>query len=150
VSIGSSGNFFAQIKNGAPFDVFLSADTDFPMALAKDGLADSSSLVVYAYGRLVMWSNKPTVDVSTGFKALTQPAIKRIAIANPNVAPYGRAAKEALQRAGVWDAVKPKIVFGENISQTAQFVETGNADVGLVSSGYISNATTISPSQIWW
>lgn len=148
-SLGASGNFYAQIRNGAPYDVFLSADLRYPQELAKAGLADAASLIVYAHGQLVMWSNDPKIDVSTGFRVLTDPAIQRIAIANPEVAPYGRAAKAALERAGVWDGVKSKLVIGESIAQTAQFVETGNAQVGLISFSHINGARKPRQGQAW-
>jgi molybdate transport system substrate-binding protein len=140
-SIGSSGNFYAQIKQGAPFDVFLSADLQYPRELAKAGLADSTSLVVYAHGKLMMWSTDPQFDPAVGMQLLRDPKITHVAIANPDVAPYGRAAKAALERAGLWDAIKPKLIFGENIAQTAQFIETGNAQIGFVGSTHTkSNA----------
>jgi molybdate transport system substrate-binding protein len=148
-SIGASGNFYAQIKNGAPYDVFLSADLRYPQELAKAGLADAASLMVYAHGQLVLWTNDPKVDVSIGLRALTAPAIQRIAIANPEVAPYGRAAKAALEGAGVWDVVKSKLVVGESIAQTAQFVETGNAQVGLISFSHANGAKKPTQGQVW-
>ncbi|MGZ3239382.1 MAG: molybdate ABC transporter substrate-binding protein [Burkholderiaceae bacterium] len=148
-SIGASGNFYAQIKNGAPYDVFLSADLHYPQELIKAGLADAASLMVYAHGQLVMWSNDPKVDVSLGLKTLVAPGIQRIAIANPEVAPYGRAAKAALQSAGLWDAVKSKLVVGESIAQTAQFVETGNAQVGLISFAHVNGANKSAQGHVW-
>jgi molybdate transport system substrate-binding protein len=129
---GSSGNFFAQISNGAPFDLFLSADMSYPRELVKAGLADESSLTLYATGHIVLWSTNPAVDVSQGLKVLKTDVVKKFAIANPQVAPYGRAAKAALERAGLWDALQSKLVRGENIAQTAQFVQTGNVDAGIV------------------
>lgn len=134
VSSGSSGNFTTQIKNGAPFDVFLSADLSYPRDLVKAGLADEKSLTPYAVGRLVLWTAHPeAVDVSKGLAVVADAgAVKKFAIANPDHAPYGRAAKEALQHEKLWDAVQGRLVQGENISQTAQFVESGNADAGLV------------------
>jgi molybdate transport system substrate-binding protein len=140
-SIGSSGNFFAQIKNGAPFDVFLSADMQYPGELAKSGQADAASLIVYARGQLMMWSSDPGLDPAIGLRLLSDPRVQRIAIANPDVAPYGRAAKAALEKAGLWQSLKPKLVFGENVAQTAQFVETGNAQVGFVGAAHIRNTT---------
>lgn len=136
-SIGASGSFYAQIKNGAPYDVFLSADTDYPRALADAGLADPASLFVYAHGRLALWAATPGVRVDSGLRLLADPAIRRIAIANPEVAPYGKAARAALQRAGLWEQIRDKLVFGENIAQTMQFVESGNAQVGLVSAAHL-------------
>lgn len=134
---GASGNFYAQIRNGAPFDVFLSADTGYPRALADAGVADASSLYVYALGRLVLWSADPAVKTDAGLRMLTNPAIRRIAIANPDVAPYGRAAKAALERAGLWEALQGKLVYGENITQTLQFIESGNAQAGLISNAHL-------------
>jgi molybdate transport system substrate-binding protein len=148
-SIGSSGNFFAQIRNGAPFDVFLSADTHYPLELAKAGLADAATLTVYAHGRLMLWSADPAIDLEKGMQLLLDPKITRIAIANPDIAPYGRAAKAALERAGLWDAVKPKLVYGENVAQTAQFVETGNAQVGFVGSAHIKTASGAAKGRAW-
>lgn len=145
-SIGSSGNFYAQISNGAPFDVFLSADSDYPRALAKAGFADGDSLMIYAYGQLVLWSNDPQLDVSAGWRVLSNPKVQRVAIANPDLAPYGRAARAALQQAGLWDSIKPKLVLGESIAQTAQFISTGNAQVGLVGSAHIRNAAS---NSVW-
>jgi molybdate transport system substrate-binding protein len=132
VSLGSSGNFYAQIRNGAPFDVFLSADLDYPFELIKAGAAVESSLTPYAIGRIVLWTKRAELDLSDGLAALAHSSVKRIAIANPANAPYGRAAREALQSAQLWDSLQPKLVLGENISQTAQFVDTGNADAGIL------------------
>lgn len=133
VTTGASGNFYAQIRNGAPFEIFLSADTGYPQALADAGLADGASLFVYALGQLVLWSADPRLDAGRGLRLLTDPAVRRIAIASPELAPYGRAAKAALQQAGLWDQLQGKLVFGENVAQTMQFVESGNAQAGLVS-----------------
>lgn len=137
-TIGASGSFYAQIRNGAPYDVFLSADTAYPRALAEAGQADPASLFVYAHGRLALWAAAPGIRVDGGLRLLTDPSIRRIAIANPEVAPYGKAAKAALQRAGLWEQLQGKLVFGENIAQTMQFVESGNAQVGLVSSAHLA------------
>ena len=132
LTTGSSGNFLAQIKNGAPFDLFLSADMSYPRELVKGGQGEEASLTLYAIGHLVLWSTNPAVDVTQGLAVLNSGVVKKIAIANPEVAPYGRAARAALQSAGVWDAVQPKLVIGENIAQTAQFVQSGNVDAGIV------------------
>lgn len=137
-TIGASGSFYAQISHGAPYDVFLSADTAYPRALADAGLAEPASLFVYAHGRLALWAAAPGIQVDKGLRVLTDPAIRRIAIANPEVAPYGKAARAALQRAGLWEQIRDKLVFGENIAQTMQFVESGNAQVGLVSSAHLA------------
>ena len=133
-SFGSSGSFFAQIQNGAPFDMFFSADVDYPRQLVAAGLAEADSLYEYATGHLVLWTRKDSgVDVSRGLKTLADSRVRRIAIANPKLAPYGRAAVAALQQAGIYEAVKGKIVLGDNISQTAQLADSGNADVGILS-----------------
>ena len=133
VSYGSSGKFFAQLQNGAPFDVFLSADIEYPQKLEAAGLT-TDKIFSYAVGRVVLWAPKTTpVDVKKlGIKTLLEPSVKKIAIANPEHAPYGRAAVAALKGLGVYDQVESKFVYGENIAQTAQFVQSGAADVGLV------------------
>lgn len=133
VTFGSSGNFFAQIQNGAPFDVYLSADIDYPRQLERAGLAEPGSLYQYATGEIVLWSLKRGgPGLTSGLQGLLDPAVRRIAIANPEHAPYGRAAVAALRSAGIYDRVQQKLVLGENISQAAQFVQSGNADVGII------------------
>lgn len=139
VSLGSSGNFFAQIKHGAPYDVFMSADMSYPARLAQEGVADGATLAPYALGRIALWSLDARFNLAQGMQVLKDPRITRIAIANPEFAPYGRAARAALQHNGLWDTLKDKLVFGENISQTAQFVQTGNAQVGIVSGATLSS-----------
>jgi molybdate transport system substrate-binding protein len=133
LSFGSSGNFLAQIQNGAPYDIFFSADVGYPQKLEALGLTDSGSLYQYADGKIVLWvPNSSSVDLSKGIAGVADPAVKKLAIANPAHAPYGRAAESALRKAGLWDSVSPKLVLGENISQTAQFVQSGNADAGIL------------------
>jgi molybdate transport system substrate-binding protein len=133
LTFGSSGNFFAQIQNGAPFDVYLSADIDYPRRLEQAGLVDPGSLHHYATGEIVLWTTKASgISLDAGLQALRSPGIRHIAIANPEHAPYGRAAVAALRRAGLYEAVQSKLVLGENISQAAQFVRAGSADVGIV------------------
>lgn len=129
---GASGSLVAQIEHGAPYDIFLSADPDFPRALVNAGQADAGSLSAFAVGRLVLWTKAAGVDVSEIAAAVRSPAVRRLAIANVATAPFGRAAKEALQALGAWEEAQPKLVIGENISQAAQFVDTGNADAGFV------------------
>ncbi|HEY0968321.1 MAG TPA: molybdate ABC transporter substrate-binding protein [Opitutaceae bacterium] len=129
---GASGNLVAQIGNGAPFDIFLSADLDYPRALIRDGHAVPESLVTFATGRLVLWTTQSGINVSSLAAVTADPAVRRIAIAQIETAPYGRAARQALEKEGLWTSIQPKLVTGENITQTAQFVETGNADAGLV------------------
>ena len=133
LTFGSSGNFFSQIQNGAPFDVLLSADLNYPQQLVASGRAIDDTLYEYASGRLVVWArNDSGIDVRRGLSLLTDPRIRRVAIANPEHAPYGRAAVAALQHEHLYEAVQPKLVLGENISQAAQFVQSGNADVGIL------------------
>lgn len=141
VSLGSSGNFFAQIQNGAPFDVFLSADKSYPERLEQAGLVEPGSLTDYASGRLVIWTSKKSglglsfTDnrmLTDDLSRLANPSVGKIAIANPEHAPYGRAAVAALQHYKIYDRVKDRLVLGENISQTAQFLQSGNADVGFL------------------
>ena len=131
---GSSGNFVAQIQNGAPFDLFLSADDAYPRTLVNAGFADAESLVIYAQGYLVIWlpPDSPLDLTARGFRTLLDPRIKRIAIANPEHAPYGRAAVVAMREAGLYEQLKSKLVLGENISQAAQFVQSGSAQAGLI------------------
>lgn len=134
VIYGSSGNFFAQLQNGAPFDLFFSADIGYARKLETAGLAEPGTLYRYAIGRIVIWAPADSkVDVTTlGWKALLSGSVQKISIANPEHAPYGRAAVAAMQKAGIYDQVKAKLVYGENISQAAQFVQSGNAQVGIV------------------
>ncbi len=132
-AFGSSGNFFAQIQNGAPFDVFLSADIGYPERLEASGLAERGTLYEYARGRLVLWTRRDSgIDVARGLAVLGDERVRRIAVANPEHAPYGRAAVAAMQNGGVSVAARAKLVLGENISQAAQFAQTGSADVGLI------------------
>lgn len=134
VTYGSSGNFFSQLQNGAPFDLFFSADIEYPQKLETAGLAEPGTLYKYAVGRIVIWTPPDSrVDLAKqGWKALLDKSVEKIAIANPEHAPYGRAAVAALQKAGIYEDVKGKLVYGENISQAAQFVQSGNAQAGIV------------------
>jgi molybdate transport system substrate-binding protein len=134
VTYGSSGTFFAQLTNKAPFDLFLSADIDYPRKLVDAGLALKESEFLYAMGHLVVWvPNGSKLDLDKlGIKAVADPSVKKLAIANPRYAPYGRAAEAALKKLGVYGEVKDRLVMGENIAQTAQFVESGAADIGII------------------
>ncbi|MFD5140591.1 molybdate ABC transporter substrate-binding protein [Streptomyces sp. NPDC058378] len=134
VSYGSSGNFATQLSNGAPFDVFLSADTSYPKKLEEAGLTVAGSQFDYAVGRLVVWADKGRKFgiEAEGLKKLTDPSIRKVAIANPEHAPYGKAAVAALKSAGVYEEVEPKLVMGDNIAQAAEFVTSGNADAGVI------------------
>jgi len=133
VIYGSSGNFFQQIQNGAPFDMFFSANLDYPKKLEAAKLTEQGTYYAYAKGKIVVWvPNESKVDISSGLQSLLAPAVKKIAIANPQHAPYGQAAVAALQKENVYDQLKGKLVLGENISQTASFVVSGSADAGIV------------------
>ncbi len=133
VSFASSGTLLAQIRAGAPFDVFLSADIDYPRQLAADGHGDAASLYEYAAGRLALVTRRDSgLDVTRGLAVVADARVRRVAIANPQHAPYGRAALAALRHDGLDAAVRPRLVLGENVSQAAQFVQSGNAQVGLI------------------
>jgi len=127
---GSSGQFSTQIRQGAPYDLYFSADIAYPRALKAEGFA-ASEVQTYGVGRIVLWSQSRDIT-KLSLADLTDPSIRKIAIANPTHAPYGKRAEEALKAAGVWEKVEPKLVYGENIAQTAQFVQTGNAQVGII------------------
>lgn len=134
VTTGSSGNFFAQIQSGAPFDLFFSADMDYPKKLDASGFAEPGTLCEYALGGIVIWTPANSkVDVTKDkWNALLDARIRKIAIASPALAPYGRAAVSALQKAEIYEQVEAKLVYGENISQAAQFVQSGNAQAGII------------------
>ena len=130
---GSSGNFFQQVQNGAPFDMFFSANLDYPRKLEAAELTEPGTLYRYAMGKIVIWvPNDSKVDVSSGLQSLLNPAIRKIAIANPQHAPYGQAAVAAMRKQNIYDKVADKFVLGENISQTASFVVSRSADAGIV------------------
>jgi len=131
-SFGSSGLLAKQIENGAPMDLFAAANTDYIDQLDKQGLIVPDTRTIYARGRITLWTRKDSPQRIEKISDLTRPEVKRIAIANPDHAPYGMAAREALQRAGIWDSVKSKLVYGENIRQTLQYAETGNVEVAIV------------------
>jgi molybdate transport system substrate-binding protein len=131
---GSSGNFYSQIQNGAPFDVFLSADLEYPRKLRTAGLVDAGTFYRYAVGEIAIWAPENSrLDLGgRTWKALLDPQVRKIAIANPEHAPYGSAAVAALRKAGIYDQMRSKLVYGENISQAAQFVQSGNAQAGIL------------------
>ena len=133
ITIGSSGNLVAQITHGAPFDLFLSADLEYPQALIATGHADAASLTPFATGRLVLWTAKPDFKITDLATALLDPSVHKIAVANMTTAPYGRATRQSLDRLELRSILQSQIVTGENVSQTAQFVASGNADLGFVS-----------------
>lgn len=132
VTIGASGSLVAQIRHGAPFDVLLSADLEYPRALIAAGDGEPGTLQTFATGRLVLWTMDASLPLEPIAAAVDSTRVRKIALAQPETAPYGRAAREALQRLGVWSHAQPKLVVGENVTQTAQFVETGNAEIGFV------------------
>lgn len=134
ITYGSSGNFYAQIQNGAPFDLYLSADAEYPRKLTADGLALDDNTFLYAIGRIVVWVPETSpIDVEKlGIESLFAPSVQKIVIANPQHAPYGKAAVAALKTLGVYEKAVPNLVLGENIAQTAQFVQSGAADIGII------------------
>ncbi|MDH3748422.1 MAG: molybdate ABC transporter substrate-binding protein [Gammaproteobacteria bacterium] len=134
---GSSGRLYAQIINGAPIDVFLSADVERPRQLERRSLVQQGSRFTYAIGELVIWSRDPELDGKDCLTRLRQASRKKVAIANPLLAPYGAAAKEFLQQESIWEDLQPNLVFGENIAQAMQFTATGNASIGLVARSQI-------------
>jgi molybdate transport system substrate-binding protein len=138
-TFGSSGALLQQILNGAEFDIFMAADNTFPVKL-KEQDAASGEIKTYALGKLVLWSN--TVDVSKGLDILTDPAVKRIAVAKPDLAPYGDRAIACLKQSGLYDKIKGKIIYADNISQTAQFAQTGNAEVA-----FLAMSLTLTPEM---
>lgn len=147
VIYGSSGKFHTQIQEGAPYDLYFSADIGFPRELVKKGLA-ASEVKPYAFGRIVLWS--ATLDAAKmNLTSLADSKIARIAIANPKHAPYGKRAEEALRAAGVWEKVEPKLVYGENIAATAQFVQTGNAQIGVIALSLALNPELANKGGYW-
>jgi molybdate transport system substrate-binding protein len=133
VSFGSSATLATQIMDGAPMDIFLGADFTYPEKIVAAGLADGTAPTAYAKGTLVLWARKDSGLLPLSIERLTDPRVKTIAIANELHAPYGRAAADALRKMKMYDAVAPHLVVGENVAQTAQFVESGNAQLGLIS-----------------
>ncbi len=150
LSLGSSGNFYAQIQNGAPFDLYFSADIGYPKKLEDAGLTVPGSLYRYAVGRIVLWAATASrLDVSKGLDVLREPGIKKIAIANPKHAPYGRAAVAAMESSHVYESVKDKLILGENISQAAQFIESGACDIGIIALS-LAMAPAMSGKGVYW
>jgi molybdate transport system substrate-binding protein len=148
LSFGSTGNLYAQIKNGAPFQMFLSADDETPAKLENDGLGVASTRFVYATGKLVLWSAQPNVVDDQG-NILKSQRFQYLAIANPKLAPYGVAAIETLNKLGVLQEVQPKFVQGENIAQTYQFVASGNAPLGFVALSQVMVDGKIAKGSAW-
>ena len=148
LSFGSSGKFTAQIRYGAPFEVFLSADTDKPAVLIKSGLADPASVFTYAQGALALWSANPDY-IKTDAAILKEGDFRHIALATPELAPYGIAAEQVLQHLALTELLKERIVMGENISQAFQFVQTGNAELGFVAVSQIMRQGEVISGSAW-
>lgn len=148
LSFGSTGKFYAQIKNGAPFQALLSADDETPARLEREGLAVSGTRFTYAIGTLVLWSANTTLVDSKG-EVLKKGAFKKLALANPKLAPYGRAAMETLNKLGIHATLEPRFVQGENIAQTFQFVGTGNTELGFVALSQVMKDGKISSGSAW-
>jgi molybdate transport system substrate-binding protein len=151
LSFGASGALTQQIQNGAPFDIFFSADMDYPRQLIAAGAADSATLYQYAVGKLVLWvpEDSPLDVEHKGIQILLDPSVKKISIANPQHAPYGRAAAAALKHYGLFDQVADRLVLGENISQAAQFVESGNAEAGFVALAHAAAPSMKGKGKYW-
>jgi molybdate transport system substrate-binding protein len=151
LSFGASGALTQQIENGAPFDIFFSADMDYPKQLITANQADPATLYRYAVGKLVLWvpDDSPLDVEHKGMEILLDPSVKKISIANPQHAPYGRAAVEALKHAGLYDRVANRIVMGENVSQAAQFVESGNAQAGFVAFAHVKAPSMQGKGRYW-
>src|SRR6267142_2118278 len=151
VTYGSSGNFFSQIQNGAPFDLFFSADVEYARKLEAGGLAEPGTLYNYAVGRIVLWMPQGVkVDLNAqGMNALLDSAVQRIAIANPAHAPYGRAAVAAMKKSGIYEKVEPKLVYGENTSQAAQFAQSGNAQSGIIALSLAISPAMKDSGKMW-
>ncbi|MBW8328579.1 MAG: molybdate ABC transporter substrate-binding protein [Thiobacillus sp.] len=148
LAFGSTGKFYAQIRNGAPFDVLLAADDETPAKLEREGGAVAGSRFTYSIGRLALWSAKPDYVDDKG-AVLKQGTFKHLALANPKLAPYGAAAVETLNRLGLLAALQPKFVQGENIAQTFQFVSTGNAELGFVALSQVTEAGKLKRGSAW-
>lgn len=144
---GSSGKFHTQIQQGAPYDLYFSADIAFPIQLKNDGFS-ASAVIPYAFGRIVLWSASMDASKMT-LDNLNDAGITRVAIANPKHAPYGKRAEEALRAAGVWHKIEPKLVYGENIAHTAQFVQTGNAQIGIIALSLAVNPELARKGGYW-
>jgi molybdate transport system substrate-binding protein len=148
LAFGSTGKFYAQIQNGAPFDVMLAADDETPAKLIQEGAADAASRITYAIGSLVLWSAKPGFVDGNG-EVLRRGQYGKLALANPKTAPYGKAAVETLTRLGLLSAAEPTFVQGENIAQAFQFVSTGNAELGFVALSQVMKDGKVQQGSAW-
>ena len=146
---GSTGKLYAQIHQGAPFEVFLAADSNRPELLEKEGIGVPGSRFTYAVGRLVMWSADPKFITTFGLQVLDQNNFRYLAIANPKTAPYGKATEQVLRKKGYWEKIQSRLVRGENISQTLQFVVTGNAQIGFISLSQLSSRRGLLEGTSW-
>lgn len=149
VTNGSSGMFFTQIRQGAPIDVYMSADMSYPRKLAEEGSADRKSLTLYAIGRIVLWTMDPDVNINVGMAVMRDAKVQHIALANPEHAPYGRAGKAAIEKAGFWKEIEPKVVYGENIVQAKQYAESGNAEIGILALSLVRAPTMAGKGRYW-
>lgn len=151
VTYGSSGNFYAQLSSRAPFDVFLSADVDYPHRLVREGFAAQDDEFLYGVGRIVVWVplSSPIDVEKLGMQSLLSPDVRKIAIANPRHAPYGRAAEAAMKSMGVYEQVKDRLVLGDTVLQAGQFVESGNADIGIISRSHALAPSLQSKGRFW-
>lgn len=151
LSFGASGNLYSQIQSGAPFDLFFSADEEYPKKLAAAGVLDAETIKTYAIGHLVLWvPSSSTLDPQKlKMNLLLQPSVTKVAIANPQHAPYGRAAMAALEHFGLKDKVADKLINGENVSQTAQFVHSGNAQAGIIALSLAKSPAMVSSGKYW-
>ena len=151
LSFGASGSLTQQIQNGAPYDLFFSADMEYPRQLIARGQADAASLRKYSLGQLVLWvpANSPLDVERRGIEALLDVSVKKIALANPQHAPYGRAAVAALKHAGLYDRLSDRLVLGENVSQAAQFAESGNAQAGFVALAHALSPARKNTGKFW-
>lgn len=145
---GSTGKHYAQIKNGAPFDIYFAADIKRPKLLDEEGIVQKDSRFTYALGKLVLWSPSG-INIDSAGKVLEQQNIRHLAMANPKLAPYGKAAQEVLETLGLWDVIRNKIVLGENIGQTFQFVKSGNAELGFVAYSQLIKHGQVIDGTFW-
>lgn len=149
LSFGSTGNFYAQIINGAPFDVLLAADAATPERLDKEGKAVAGTRFTYAIGRIALWSANANTIKADGVAVLKQGAFQKLAMADPKVAPYGAAAQQSLMKLGLWTMIQPKIVMGQNIAQTQQFAETGNAQLAFLALSQVVDPAMKGRGSYW-
>ena len=147
ITVGSTGKLYAQILHGAPFDVFLAADQERPRLLVEQGLAVEDSQRTYAIGRLALWSSDPTIEATP--ETLRTGSFRRLAIANPDLAPYGAAARNALRELGLWESLRSKIVVGENVGQSFAMAASGNAELGFVALSFVLSPRNGRKGSYW-